>query len=141
MFGMKHYETLLEDSPQAQGAVLFGGRIGADMYNLIDIVCIFSGGYLAYSAITMKSKGEIIANVVFNKAIDERALKDKEGFINYLSGKLLLIGIVIILAGAVDVANSYMGGSSIIGIAALLVFVAALVAYSLVTKAALEKFT
>ncbi|MBD5520379.1 MAG: hypothetical protein HDR03_04025 [Lachnospiraceae bacterium] len=111
------------------------------MYNLIDIVCIMSGGYLAYSAFSMKSKGEIIANVVLNKAVNENSIKDKEGFIDYIYGKLLLIGIIIILSGVVDVINLNMGGSSVVSIIALIVFAVSLVAYSKVTKTALDKFT
>ena len=111
------------------------------MYNLIDIVCIMSGGYLAYSAFSMKSKGEIIANVVLNKAVNENSIKDKEGFIDYIYGKLLLIGIIIILSGVVDVVNLNMGGSSIVSIIALIVFAVSLVAYGKVTKTALDKFT
>lgn len=111
------------------------------MYNLIDIVCIMSGGYLAYSAFSMKIKGEINANVVLNKAVSENAINDKEGFIDYIYGKLLLIGIIIIFSGVVDIVNLNMGGSSLVSIIALIVFVVSLVAYSKVTKTALEKFT
>ncbi len=111
------------------------------MYDLIDFVCVFSGMYLAYSAITMKTKGEIVANVVLNKSVSENAIKDKQGFIDYIYGKLLLIGIIIILAGAADIANNNMHISSLVGLACFLVYVGALVAYSMVTKKAVQKFT
>lgn len=111
------------------------------MYNLIDLVCMISGVYLIYTAIVMKSKGEIVANVVLNKTTSESAIKDKEGFINYLHGKLLLIGIIIILSGTVDLVNLNMGGNTIVGIIAVLVFVAALIAYGVVAKKALKKYT
>lgn len=111
------------------------------MYNVIDFICILSGAYLAYTAINMKSKGEIAANVVLNKSTDESAIKDKEGFINYLYGKLLIIGIVIILSGVIDIVNFYMGGDSIVEVITFVVFAAALVAYGVVARSALKKFT
>lgn len=111
------------------------------MYNLIDLVCMISGCYLIYTAIVMKSRGEIIANVVLNKGTKESAIKDKEGFINYLYGKLLVIGIIIILSGVVDILNVNAGGSSIISLITFIAFAASLVAYGMVTNSAIKKFT
>lgn len=110
------------------------------MYELIDFVCVFSGVYLAYSAITMKTKGVIIANVVLNKSIKESAIKDKQGFIDYIYPRLLIIGIVIVLSGIVNMTNNYMQGSGVISLLTLLVFAGSLAAYSIVTKAAIQKF-
>lgn len=111
------------------------------MYDLLDFVIIFSGMYLAYSAITMKSKGEIVANVVLNQSIKESAIKDKQGFIDYIYGKLLLIGIIIMLSGIANFVNNSVNGSSIVALLTLLLFAASLAAYSMVTKAAIKKFT
>ena len=110
------------------------------MYDLLDFVIIFSGVYLAYSALTMKIKGVIVANVVLNPNIKESAIKDKQGFIDYIYIRLLLVGIVIVLSGLANMLNNSMQGSSIISLLTLLVFAASLVAYSIVTKAALKKF-
>lgn len=111
------------------------------MYNLIDFVCMITGAYLIHTAVVMKKRGEIVANVVLNKTTSENAIKDKEGFINYLYIRLLLIGIVIILSGIVDIVNLNMNGAPIIGVIAFLVFAAALAAYGVVTHMALKKFT
>ena len=110
------------------------------MYDLLDFVIIFSGVYLAYSAITMKTKRVIVANVVLNPNIKESAIKDKQGFIDYIYIRLLIVGIVIILSGLANMFNNYNQGSSIISLLTLLLFAASLVAYSVVTKAALKKF-
>ncbi|MCH5251209.1 MAG: hypothetical protein J1E98_14830 [Lachnospiraceae bacterium] len=110
------------------------------MYDLLDFVIIFSGMYLAYAAITMKRNGEIMANVVLNQSIKENAIKDKQGFIDYIYGKLILIGVIIMLSGIANMINSYNQGSSLINLLTLLVFAGALVAYGMVTKAALQKF-
>lgn len=128
-----------EDTPLKVPILKEGGSY--IMYDVLNIVIIFSGIYLIYSSISMKVKGEIIANVVLNKSTSENAIKDKEGFINFIYGKLLAIGIIIVLSGVVDYINDSMQGSSIVRVITFLVFAAALVVYSVVAKKAINKFT
>lgn len=111
------------------------------MYNVLDFICILSGGYLTYTGIVMKTQGKIISNVVLSKGIEEASIKDKDGFIRYLHAKLILIGAIIILAGIVNLLNDYRGGDGIISFVTCAVFAVAIVAYGIVTNRALKKYT
>lgn len=110
------------------------------MYSVIDFLCVIGGGYLIYTGIVMKTQGKIVNNVVMNKGADESALRDKEGFINYLFGKLIAIGAVITLAGAANVINDLMLQSSVVSTIASLAFFAAIVTYAVLVNKALKKF-
>ena len=110
------------------------------MYSFIDFLCVIGGGYLVYAGIVMKTQGKILNNVVMNKGADESALRDKEGFINYLYIKLIAAGAVIILAGAANVINDLTMHSAIISTAAGCAFAVAIVVYAVFVNKALKKF-
>ncbi|MCI8357918.1 MAG: hypothetical protein HFI51_07215 [Lachnospiraceae bacterium] len=110
------------------------------MYSFIDFLCIIGGGYLVYAGIVMKTQGKIVNNVVMNKGADESALRDKEGFIGYLYGKLIAVGAVVILAGAVNVINDLTTQSSVISGISSIAFFAAIVVYAVFVNKALKKF-
>ena len=88
----------------------------------------------------MKTQGKIVNNVVMNKGADESALRDKEGFIGYLYGKLIAVGAVVILAGAVNVINDLTTQSSVISGISSIAFFAAIVVYAVFVNKALKKF-
>ena len=110
------------------------------MYSFIDFLCIIGGGYLVYAGIVMKTQGKIVNNVVMNKGADESALRDKEGCIGYLYGKLIAVGAVVILAGAVNVINDLTTQSSVISGISSIAFFAAIVVYAVFVNKALKKF-
>ena len=112
------------------------------MYNVMDFICIFCGIYLMYVGIVMKTQGKINANVVLSKGISENAIRDKEGFIRYLYGKLVLIGAVIVLAGVVNLVSDLQGGGDgMVSVITFAIFIAAMVAYAAVVSKALKKYT
>ena len=108
---------------------------------LFDILCIISGGYLVYAAIVMRYKGKIISNVVLKNGMDETSIRDKEGFIHYLYGRLILIGIIIILASVVNLINGRMNGTSVISLITYCILAIAIVGYGMIASAALKKYT
>ncbi|MCH5253473.1 MAG: hypothetical protein J1F41_01015 [Lachnospiraceae bacterium] len=111
------------------------------MYDLIDILCILSGGYLVYAALVMKLKGRIVSNVVLSKSMDENAIRDKEGLIRYLYGKLLFFGCIIILSSIANLVNEHMAGPGIVTVITCCIFAIAIVGYGVVTNRALKKYT
>lgn len=112
------------------------------MYDLMDFICIISGGYLMYAGIVMKTQGKIVSNVVLSKGISENAIRDKEGFIRYLYGKLVLIGAVIVLSDIVSLVIKYQGGGdSTVSLIIFVIFIAAMAAYAVVVSKALKKYT
>lgn len=112
------------------------------MYNLMDFICIVSGVYLMYAGIVMKTQGKIVSNAVLSRSISENAIRDKEGFIRYLYGKLVLIGAVIVLSDIVSLVMEYQSGDNgMVSLITFVIFIAAMVAYGKVVSNALKKFT
>lgn len=112
------------------------------MYNLMDFICIVSGVYLMYAGIVMKTQGKIVSNAVLSRRISENAIRDKEGFIRYLYGKLVLIGAVIVLSDIVSLVIEYQSGDNgIFSQIAFVIFIVAMVAYGKVVSNALKKYT
>lgn len=110
------------------------------MGDTIDILCMLCGVYLIYSGIAMKVQGKIVGNVVLGKNMNENAIRDKDGFIRYLYLKLVITGVVIILAMVVSIACSYMDWPRITSTIASVLFAAAIVAYVFFLKQAFKKF-
>lgn len=110
------------------------------MINVMNFIYILSGIYLAYTGIVMKTQGKIISNVVLSKGIDENAIRDREGFINYLHTKLVVIGGIIILSGVVNFISDYNGRNAIVEWVIFAIFAGALVAYAKVVSKALKKY-
>ena len=110
------------------------------MYSFIDILCIIGGGYLVYAGIVMKTQGKIVNNVVMNKGADESALRDKDGFIQYLYLKLIIIGVVVMLAGVANIMNDLTMQSAILSTALNCAFAVAIIVYAVFINKALKKF-
>lgn len=110
------------------------------MYDLIDVLCMISGAYVVYAAVVMKTKGRIINNVILNKGKDESAIRNKKEFIHFLYWKLLLFGILIMLASIMNLINSYTLHSGAVTIASCCLFGAAIIGYGIVVNIALEKY-
>ena len=73
--------------------------------NIFDLLIGASGVYLIYTALTMKKTGEIKAGVLVSKEMDAGRIKDKDGFINYMYVKTMILGVLSIaygLAGIID---------------------------------------
>lgn len=110
------------------------------MYSFIDFLCIIGGGYLIYAGIVMKTQGKIVSNVVMNKGADESALRDKDGFINYLYLKLIICGAIVMLAGVANFVNDLMWQSAIVSTALNCAFAVAIIVYAVFINKALKKF-
>ena len=109
------------------------------MNETIDILCMLCGVYLLYTGIVMKAQGRIIANVVFMKNMNENSLRDKEGFIRYLYGKLVIIGLVIILTALASIVGDYMGWP-LTSIITSFLFIASMIVYAYFVSKALKMY-
>lgn len=110
------------------------------MNDLIDILCIFCGAYLVYAAIIMKTQGRIISNVLLKKGADENSLTDKDGFINFLYSKVLVVGILWIIGGIINFVNSYLEGPAIVTTVVCGFFAVTVIVYGIMTNMAMRKF-
>ena len=110
------------------------------MNEAIDILCMLCGVYLLYTGIVMKAQGRIIANVVFKKNMNENSLRDREGFIRYLYGKLVIIGLVIILTALASIVGDYMGWSQKTTLITSFLFIASMIVYAYFVSKALKMY-
>lgn len=106
----------------------------------IVILCTLSGAYMMYAAIVMKYKGKFIKSVVLSNGLNENAIRDKEGFIKYLYGKLLACGIADVFIGIVCLISDFTYGQGIVSLIANIVFFISIVAYGIAINKALKKY-
>lgn len=99
------------------------------MNGFVDLLFLGSGIYLIVTACMAKKKGTISANVMLDKHTNENAIKDKQGFIDYMYKRILLAGILIIIAAAVNLVNDYYFSSIALNWVGILIILAAIVIY------------
>ena len=77
------------------------------MGGMIDVLFLASGVYLIWTAVSAKRQGNIVANVMLSKDMNEGNVKDKVGFIEYMYKRILLAGVLIVIGSAVHLLNDY----------------------------------
>ncbi len=110
------------------------------MYDWIVILCVICGAYMVYAAVLMKYKGKFISSVVFGNGVDENSIRDKEGFVKYLYGKLMLCGIVDVLMGVICLICDFVSGPGLMSMIANFIFFISIVAYWIFINKALRKY-
>ena len=100
------------------------------MGGMIDLLFLASGGYLIGTAIMAKSRGNITANVMLGKGVTENDIKDKAGFIDFMYKRLLLSGVLIIIASIVHLVNDYYIVSNTLTLVGVILIVAAIFIYT-----------
>ncbi len=79
--------------------------------NILDWMITFGGIYLIYAALAMKLKGKIVKSIVANPEVDIEKIRDKEGFIQYMWVRVLILGIMSSAVGAVGIIYAQKGAS------------------------------
>ncbi len=127
---------------EEDGGSLSRDRIGGRMnnINIFDLLITGSGLYLIYVAVIMKTKGEIAKGVIVSRDVDIERMRDKEGFIRYMYGKSLFMGILTAAVGAINMANFYVQGPAWVSIAAVAGYIMVLAAFAVFTLKARKKF-
>lgn len=100
------------------------------MGGVIDFLFLASGGYLVGTAIMAKSQGSITANVMLGKGVNESDINDKAGFIDFMYKRLLLSGMLIIIASIVHLVNDYYLLSNTLTLIGVVLIVAAIFIYT-----------
>ena len=104
------------------------------MGGMIDFLFLISGVYLMGTAINAKTQGNISSNVMLSKDTSEKDIEDKAGFINYMYKRVLLAGILIVVAAVVHMINDYYFVSRILTWVGIVIILAALIIYSTAYK-------
>lgn len=100
-----------------------------EMGNVIDILFMGSGIYLIFSAFMAKKNGTITANVMLGKNMDEKCIKDKTGYITYMYKRILIAGILVVIAGMINFINDCFFFSNIATAVASAVIIVAIAIY------------
>lgn len=100
-----------------------------EMGNVIDILFMGSGIYLIFSAFMARKNGTITANVMLGKNMDEKCIKDKAGYITYMYKRILIAGILVVIAGLINFINDCFFFSNIATAVASVVIIVAIVIY------------
>ncbi len=108
--------------------------------SIFDLLIAGCGLYLIYTAISMKKHGQVKAGVIVSKDVDVEKIRDKAGFIQYMYGKVLLIGILAVLVGVISLVNTKLGGPDIISILSVIGYLIVLVVFAVATVKARKKF-
>lgn len=108
--------------------------------NIFDLLIAASGIYLIYTAVMMKRTGEIKSGVLVSKEVDVNQIRDKKGFIEYMYGKVLVIGILAVALGAGSIVNTNLNGPAYLSLIGIGAYLAVLVFYAVASSKAKKKF-
>lgn len=97
---------------------------------MIDILFLVSGVYLVYTAVMAKKKGNVSDNVMLAKGVTEKDIVDKAGFIEYMYKRILLAGVMVILAGIVHMVNDWYLGLPVLTWIGIALILAAMAVYT-----------
>lgn len=110
------------------------------MDSIFDIIILVSAIYLIYSAVEMKRAQSIQGSVLISKQINLKAAKDIPGYIQYMYGKTIALGLLGILCGAVGIYNSYAGTLDILQSIFTFAYFIVIVVYAALSVKAQKKF-
>lgn len=111
-----------------------------DSVNIFDVLIIICGLYMVYTAFIMKTRGKITAGIVVSKDIDVEKIRDKQGFINYMFGKVLLLGVLTAVIGVMGIISTYINAPSYITLIGLACFMVILIVFAVASNKAKKLF-
>lgn len=111
------------------------------MFSIIDIIVVACGIYALYLYIEMKRTGKIKENMLLPKGLNVKKCKDTAGFIQSIGMQQLILGITAIICGGAGLLQDYAQlPGPVIYFAAMFLFLASAVWYTVSTKKALAKY-
>ena len=97
------------------------------IWGVVGIIVLCCGVYAIYSAIKMKTSGDINASLLLGKDYMYKTCKDKEAYIRKAGPALIFFGIVATVYGAIDVIHCFVHPMGVIDMAGMIVFFIVLV--------------
>lgn len=107
---------------------------------MMDILIVGFGLYLIYCAVRMKQTGELTKGVIVRKDADLSKAPDVPGFIRYMYGKVIAIGICTTICGAIGIVNDTYMQLGMIYLGVIAIFVVAIGIFAFVTVKAQKKY-
>lgn len=109
-------------------------------FSIIDIIVIACGVYILYVYYVLKFKGEIKETLLLPKDVLAKKCRDKAAYINEMSPKVLIYGIIVVLCGGCGLLESRLGLLGSFYLAVLAVFAAATVWFAIQAKKSVKKY-
>ena len=106
---------------------------------IIETVLLGCAVYILILTIKMKMTREIPSFFV-NPKIDLNKAKDKEGFIDYMTGKLVLFSVLLIVFSGVSLLSEYKSLPVFVSVATNVAYVAMLILYAVISVKAQNKY-
>lgn len=110
------------------------------MNNIFDMIFIVCGFYLIYSAVKMKKSGSLEGSMLVNKNADLKKAKDIPGYIRFIYGKSIALGILIIVNGLLGVYNTYAGGLDVLQYIIMGISLVVIILYGVFSVKAANKY-
>lgn len=110
------------------------------IFSMVDILVLGCGIYALYSAFVLQREGKIIRTFLVRKDTDLDSCKDLQGYANYMSPKLWLLGVIMILNGLVSLLNTYVVEIQTLFWVMMSIFLITLIWYGMQTRNAMKKF-
>lgn len=99
------------------------------MGDMIDFLFLACGAYLVGTSLFAKKQGNVVANVMLGKNVNENDIQDKLGYIDFMYKRLLLSGVLIMVASMVHLVNDYYIGSGVLTLIGIVLILIALIIY------------
>ena len=112
--------------------------MGNDLFVLMDLLIPVFGLYALYAAYELKKEGKIVETFLLYKGAKAEQCRDLEGYADYMAPRLRMLGGVLIAYGAVALLNDFFVKITGLFLLMIAVFVAALIAYGLAAKKAMQ---
>ena len=109
-------------------------------FGFMDILIVFCGAYLVYASVQMKRTGEITSSAIIGKGYDPKKAKDPKGFIEYMYLKSIVMGVLVMVSGALDYMNDLYWNLPYFGIIMCVVFLIMIIIYCKISMDAQKKY-
>ena len=107
---------------------------------MLDMFMAFFGGYLVYAAVKMKQTGELAKGIIVSKDLDLSRARDIPGYIRYMYGKTVAMGLCALACGVTGVLTDLYGGLTAIQLVMSVVFFIVVVVFGVITSKAQKQF-
>lgn len=104
------------------------------IWGVVGIIVFACGIYAIYSAIKMKTSGDINVSLLLGKDYMYKTCKNKEVYIQKAGPALIIFGLVAAAYGAIDVIHCFVYPMGVIDMAGMVVFFIVLVWFAAYTS-------
>lgn len=107
---------------------------------LLGLFALMCGIYCLYGYYMLKVKGQIVTTILLPKGVDVKKCKDYKAYCKEAELPLLILGVTVVLYGASDLYNTYVGGAGVLFLVMLGLMLAALIYFAVQVRKINKKY-